>query len=254
LTKPLYGFGGKRIEPIRVITLPVSFDTPKNPCAEYIAFDVVCMLYPYDAIFGRGLLNTFKTALHSGYLCLKIPVTFRVISIFVSQQDARNIKKGFARGHKNVHFLQEEPEQQSTFAGSHKAEAPAERKKAKEAEGEFKKVPLDQRVPDRTICIGTEASQQEQVELLAFLNKNSDVFTWSTSDLVRVSRDIIKHRLQVGTSARPKNQKLHKMSEEKVEAAKARIQRLLDVGFIREVAYPRWLANVVMVRKKNGKF
>jgi hypothetical protein len=29
-TKPLYGFGGKRIEPFIVITLPVSFDTPKN--------------------------------------------------------------------------------------------------------------------------------------------------------------------------------------------------------------------------------
>jgi hypothetical protein len=25
--KPLYGFGGKRIEPVRIITLPVSFDT-----------------------------------------------------------------------------------------------------------------------------------------------------------------------------------------------------------------------------------
>jgi hypothetical protein len=31
LTKPLYGFGGKRIEPVRIITLPVSFGTPKNP-------------------------------------------------------------------------------------------------------------------------------------------------------------------------------------------------------------------------------
>jgi hypothetical protein len=29
-TKPLYGFGGKRIEPIGVITLPISFGT-KNP-------------------------------------------------------------------------------------------------------------------------------------------------------------------------------------------------------------------------------
>jgi hypothetical protein len=38
-TKPLYGFGGKRIEPVRVITLPVSFGTPKNPCTEYITFD-----------------------------------------------------------------------------------------------------------------------------------------------------------------------------------------------------------------------
>jgi hypothetical protein len=29
--KPLYGFSGKRIEPVGVITLPVLFDTPKNP-------------------------------------------------------------------------------------------------------------------------------------------------------------------------------------------------------------------------------
>jgi hypothetical protein len=26
--KPIYGFGGKRIEPVRVITLPISFGTP----------------------------------------------------------------------------------------------------------------------------------------------------------------------------------------------------------------------------------
>jgi hypothetical protein len=30
-TKPLYGFSGKRIEPVWVITLPVSFSTPQNP-------------------------------------------------------------------------------------------------------------------------------------------------------------------------------------------------------------------------------
>jgi hypothetical protein len=47
-------------------------------------------------------------------------------------------------------------------------------KKAIELVGEFKKVLLDPRVPDRTICISVEASQQEQAELLAFLDKNSD--------------------------------------------------------------------------------
>jgi hypothetical protein len=50
--KPLYGFGGKQIEPIRVITLPVSFGTPQNHRTEYITFDVVDMLYPYNAVFG----------------------------------------------------------------------------------------------------------------------------------------------------------------------------------------------------------
>jgi hypothetical protein len=59
-TKPLYGFGRKRIKPAGVITLVVSFVTPKNPHTEFITFDIVDMLYPYDAIFRRGLLNTFK--------------------------------------------------------------------------------------------------------------------------------------------------------------------------------------------------
>jgi hypothetical protein len=143
---------------------------------------------------------------------------------------------------------------ENTFAGHHKAEAPVEYKKAIEPEGEFKKVPLDPRVPDRTVCIGAKVSQQEQAELLAFLDKNNVVFAWWTSDLVGVSRDIIEHWLQVNPSTKTKKKKLCKMSKEKVKAMKANVQRLLDAGFIREVAYPQWLANVVMVKKKNGKW
>jgi hypothetical protein len=83
-SKPLYGFDRKRIEPVGVITLPVPFSTPKNPRIEYVTFDVVDMTYPYNASFGRGLLNTFEAALHSMYLCLRVPMTFRVISVFGS--------------------------------------------------------------------------------------------------------------------------------------------------------------------------
>jgi hypothetical protein len=39
------------------------------------------MLYPYNAIFGQGLLNTFEDVLHSA--------TFGVITIFSSQKLAR---------------------------------------------------------------------------------------------------------------------------------------------------------------------
>jgi hypothetical protein len=99
------------------------------------------MLYPYNAIFGQGLLNTFEAALHSGYLYFEIPAIFGVLSVFDSQQDAINIENGFTPGHKNVHFLWEEPEQHNTFIGPHKAEASVEQKKAIEVEGEFKKVP-----------------------------------------------------------------------------------------------------------------
>jgi hypothetical protein len=152
-----------------------------------------------------------------------------------------------------VHFLREEPEHHNTSAHHLKAEGSAEYKKVNEANGKFKKDPLNPRVPDRVVCIGTEANQQEQMELLPFLNKKNDVFAWSTSNLVRVSRDIIEHWLQVNPSAKPKKQKLQKMLEEKIVSSKAEVQQMLDVGFIREVTYPQWLANVVMVKKKNGK-
>jgi hypothetical protein len=59
---------------------------------------------------------------------------------------------------------------------------------------------------------------------------------------------------KVNPSARPRNQSLHKMSDEKATAAKVEDQRLLDAGFIREVYYLGWLTNVVMVKKKNGKW
>jgi hypothetical protein len=250
--KSLYGFGGKRIEPVGVVTLPVAFGTQKKPHTEYITFDVVDMLYPYNAIFDRGLLNTFEAALHSTYLYLKVPTTFRVIIVFDSQKEARNIERCFALGYKNMHFLREDanqPEQSSP-----KQEILVEFKKAIEAEGDFTRLPLDPRVPDRIVCIRAEISLEEQAKLLQFLDKNNDIFAWSTFDLIEASREVIEHKLQVNPNTKPKKQKLRKMSEKKIEAARAEVQHLLDAWFISEVTYPHWLANVVMVCKKSGKW
>jgi hypothetical protein len=52
--------------------------------------------------------------------------------------------------------------------------------------------------------ISQDLSPSEEMKLLLFLDKNSDVFTWKTSDLTGVSRIIIEHRLQVNPSAKPK--------------------------------------------------
>jgi hypothetical protein len=92
-SKPLYGFRGRKIEPIGSISLQVSFGTYSNTCIEYITFDVVDMNYPYNTIFGRGLLNTFEVALHSLYLCMKVLAALGVISIHGSQKHARVIAR-----------------------------------------------------------------------------------------------------------------------------------------------------------------
>jgi hypothetical protein len=85
-SKPLYSFGGKKIELVGSISLPVFFGTLSNARIEYIAFDVVDMFYPYNAIFGRGFLNTFKVMLHSLYFYLKIPATQGVILVHGNQK------------------------------------------------------------------------------------------------------------------------------------------------------------------------
>jgi hypothetical protein len=130
----------------------------KKICTEYITFDVVDMLYPYNAIFGQGLLNTFKAVLHSTYLCLKVPATFGVVTVFDSQKEAKNIEHGFALCHKNVHFLREDTNQPKQ--PSPRQEISVEFKKAIKTEGDFTRMALDPRVPDSTVCIGAEISPQ----------------------------------------------------------------------------------------------
>jgi hypothetical protein len=58
----------------------------------------------------------------------------------------------------------------------------------------------------------------------------------------------------VDPSFRPRKQRLRKMYEDKAEGARNEVKRLLSVGVIREVTYPEWLANTVMVKKANGKW
>jgi hypothetical protein len=51
------------------------------------------------------------------------------------------------------------------------------------------------------------------MKLLGFLDKNNDIFAWSTSDLVGVNRDVIENQLQVSPSAKLKQQKIYKNGE-----------------------------------------
>jgi hypothetical protein len=99
----------------------------------------------------------------------------------------------FASGHKNVHFLREDADQPEQ--PSPKQKISAEFKKTIEAKGDFTRVALDPRVPDRTVCIGAEMSLEEQAKLMQFLEKNNDVFAWSTNNLIGVSREVIEHKL-----------------------------------------------------------
>jgi hypothetical protein len=74
---------------------------------EYLSFDVVEMYYRYNGILGRGFLNKFEDIIHQVYLCVKIPATQGVITIWGHQNDGRNLERGRTLGQRNVNALDE---------------------------------------------------------------------------------------------------------------------------------------------------
>jgi ribonuclease HI len=102
--------------------------------------------------------------------------------------------------------------------------------------------------------LGSQLSDEQEKTLLRFLFTNKDVFAWTANDFYGVNRDVIEHSLNVDPSFRPRKQRLQKMSNDKAEGARNEVKRLLSAGVIKEVTYPEWLANTVMVKKANGKW
>ncbi|XP_033139172.1 uncharacterized protein LOC117130407 [Brassica rapa] len=65
---------------------------------------------------------------------------------------------------------------------------------------------------------------------------------------------ITSHELHVDPTFKPIRQKQRKLGPERSKAVNEEVNRLLDAGFITEVRYPKWLANPVVVKKKNVKW
>jgi hypothetical protein len=66
-----------------------------------------------------------------------------------------------------------------------------------------------------------------------------------------VPKRLIEHSLNIDPKATPKRQHLRRFAYERRDAIKKELAKLLAVGFIREVSHPEWLANPVLIRKKN---
>ena len=80
------------------------------------------------------------------------------------------------------------------------------------------------------------------------------MFAWDACDAPGIDLDFICHHLNVNPSITPKKQLPRRPSREHVEAIKEEVMKLKRAGAIKEVFYPKWLANTVVVKKKNGKW
>ena len=114
-------------------------------------------------------------------------------------------------------------------------------------------ISLDENNPKRYTRVGTDLEEKIKKDLVRFLKKNINVFAWSHEDMPGINPSVITHRLNVSPSFKPMRQKKRVFAPKRDNAIKDEVQKLIAAKFIREVNYPDWLANVVMVKKANDK-
>ncbi|KAI0492486.1 hypothetical protein KFK09_026759 [Dendrobium nobile] len=238
---PLYGFDNRPVRVEGTITLPVVLGEFPRQVEHPILFIVVKSESAYNAIFGRPLQIIFGAVASIPHLKLKFPTPSGIETVREDQQVAQSCYLRQAQPHSSVTLSIEDFDLRNE--DTPQRASPVE---------DLTCVFLSEEHPSRTVQIRSLLSDTEKKEYVDFLRTNQDVFAWSSADMPGINPEIIMHSLKINPACKPVIQKKRNFALERQLAIEQEVDKLLKSRFIREVHYPSWLANVVMVRKING--
>ena len=118
---------------------------------------------------------------------------------------------------------------------------------------ELEPIQLDDQ-PESLVYIGSKLAKNVRSLLIHFLKQNMEVFTWKQEDMGGINPAVITHRLNISMSFKSVKQKRRSFAQERQKSINEEVGKLLQADAIREVEYPEWLANVVLVKKANDKW
>ncbi|VFQ99526.1 unnamed protein product [Cuscuta campestris] len=118
-----------------------------------------------------------------------------------------------------------------------------------EPDANTEEIVIDASNPERKVKIGTDLREELRTEIVQVLTRYKSLFAWSVADMPGIDRSVICHRLSVLEGSRPVRQKKRFLASDRRDFVKKEVKDLLEVGHIREVNYPEWLANVVLAPK-----
>ncbi|KAK0572613.1 hypothetical protein LWI29_034271 [Acer saccharum] len=127
-------------------------------------------------------------------------------------------------------------------------------KTSREKEEPTESVVLDEAKPDKTVKIGARLTEQVKKDVTSLLKEYKGIFAWCHEDMPGIDRSVISHNLAVNEKCKPVVQKRRSFNPERSAAIKEEVSKLLAARSIREVKYPEWVANVVLVKKKNNQW
>ncbi|KAM0991841.1 hypothetical protein ACFX2J_010099 [Malus domestica] len=264
---PLISFSGDIVQPLGSIHLPFTIGTGPYTATITTNFLVVDCPTAYNVIFGRTGINDLKAMVSTHMLLMKFPTPHGNGYIRGDQLSARScyntsVKQQHLPGPKETLSVHDQVTKTSLDEANldlpdsnNQPDDPRDDSFTQQAQPaeELEKVPISRDYPDRMVKIGTTLSPPIRLALISFLKENTEVFAWSYEDMPGISPDVICHRLSIDPKIKPVRQKRRSYDAERYEAMKAEVEKLKGIGFVREVNYPTWVANVVLVKKNPTK-
>ena len=105
----------------------------------------------------------------------------------------------------------------------------------------------------RPILISSRLSEKDKSKLILLLKEFKDVFAWDYNEMPRLDPRQVVHTLNVDPEAKPVAQPARIFHIEIEKQIVKEVQKFMATGFIKPIQHPRWLSNIVPVKKKNGQ-
>ena len=229
----LQGFSGEKVLPLGSIQLVLTLGEPPCQATTTARFLVVDAPSAYNMLLGRPSLNAIKVIPSAYHMIIKFPTMNGVGMVRGDQWVARECYTASMKQKAVDNVSVDELDMRDEVLTR------------PEPSEELEPVSLDDD-PEHLAYIGSKLAKDLKGLLTQFLRQNKDVFAWKKADMGGIDPVVITHK--------PVKQKRSSFAPERQKSINEKVSKLLQAGAIREIEYPEWLANVVLVKKANGKW
>ena len=237
----LRGFSGEKVLPLGSIQLVLTLGDPPCQATKTTRFLIVDASSAYNMLLCRPSLNAIKAIPSAYHMMIRFPTESGVGMVRGDQRVARECYSASVKQKAVDNVNMDELDMRDEVLTR------------PEPSEELEPVSLDDD-PEHLAYISSKLTEDLKSLLTQFLRQNRDVFEWKLADMEGIDPTVITHRLNTSSSFKPVKQKRRSFAPERQKAINEEVGKLLRAGAIREVEYPEWLANVMLVKKANGKW
>ena len=118
---------------------------------------------------------------------------------------------------------------------------------------ELKELNLGTSEEPRPIYVSSLLTPEEESKYFELLMEYKDVFAWTYKEMPCLDPIVAVHQLAIKQGVSPIKQAQRCFRSKLLPQIEEEVNKLKQAGFIREVQFPKWIANIVLVKKKNGQ-